>query len=174
MYVVLHWFVSCVIKELKILTYEIKNKTPLSFLNRAVITLVGQPTNTYPVRQQQQQQYPGAKHLAASHIVDMPWPKLRFTLWLEGLKRIYQVGDLVTMALVPVIPNAVPMVWKITYINELHKDCKYDTDIQEPICLSVQYPNGVTNQKCPATLRKLTKEELALVDLSNKKPAGSA
>lgn len=104
----------------------------------------------------------------------MPWPKLQFSVWIEGLKAKYKVGDLVTMQQIRVIPNVVPMHWEVRYINELHKDCKFDTDIKEPVCISVMYPNGVTAQKCPATIRKLTKEELELVMLSNKKPEGTA
>lgn len=130
-------------------------------------------SNVIPIQQPQRVQYPGSS-VKVSHIVEMPWPKLQYALWIEGVKRKYAQGGLVTMLHIPVIPNAVPMKWEIVDINELHRECKYDTDVREPICITVRYPSGVVAQKCPATLRNFTKEELQLVELSNKKPEGTA
>lgn len=159
-------------RELKILTYEIKNKAPVTFIGRMIDRVFTPPNTVVPFRQPQKVQYPGTG--LYGYTIDMPWPKVQFSIWLEGIKQKFAVGDLVTMATIPVIPNVVPMKWEITYINELHKDCKFDADIKQPICITVRFPNGVCVQKCPATLRKLTTEELALVELSDKKPGGTA
>lgn len=126
-------------------------------------------------RQSQSSSYQrGTGFSAGANITDIPWPKLRFSVWIEGLKAKYAVGDLVTLRQIPVRENMAPMAWNITYINELHKDCKFDTDISEPICISVAIHTGITMHKCPGVLRKLTVEEIALVKLSHQKSAGSA
>ena len=105
-------------------------------------------------------------------VVDLPWTKLRFTVWLEGIKQAFKEGDLVTLRQIPYIPHKIPFYWRITYINELFHDVKYDSTMKEPICITVRTENNIFMTKCPGGLRKFTEEELNLVSLSDKKPAG--
>ncbi len=106
--------------------------------------------------------------------VFVPWTKLQFTIWIEGIKSTHKIGDLVTLKQIPFIPNKAPFYWKITYINELFADCGFDKDVREPICLTLITEHNIVVSKCPGVLRKLTPEEIELVNLSNTKPQGSA
>jgi hypothetical protein len=103
----------------------------------------------------------------------MPWTKLHYSNWIEGVKAKFKTGDLVTLLHVSVIPNCVPLYYIVAHVNEIHYLVRFDNQVQQPICLAVRTINGIILLKCPATLRHLTPEEVALVNLQNLQPAGS-
>jgi hypothetical protein len=107
--------------------------------------------------------------LFGSKIKKVPWSKLQFTMWLEGIKAHHEVGELLTLNQIPVIKGVAPFHFKLTFINELYHDVEFDLDIQQPIAFTVQTMDGKLLNKCPAVLRKLTKEEIACVNLQNPK-----
>lgn len=102
--------------------------------------------------------------------------KMEFSKWLEkNVCSTYVKGDRLTFATTPTIPNqAPPVVYELIYINELWYNNEWDDVVKEPACLSVRSINGVVLSKCPSIMRKLTEEELNLVNLSNTPPQGNA
>ena len=102
------------------------------------------------------------------------WDKLQYSQWVEKVKEKFKVGDRVTFASCPPIASCLPYHMEITYINELHHYIEYDSDIQEPKAIVCRNMRGTFENKCPATLRPLTYEELCLVNLSNQKSQGTA
>jgi len=104
------------------------------------------------------------------------WDKVTYIKYIEGVKARFKVGDLVTYMYTSPSSTVVPHHFKIIYINELAHDVMYDNDLQLPACISVQFGEGTdvkTFVKTPNTLRLLTKEEIALVNLQNTKPLGT-
>lgn len=105
--------------------------------------------------------------------VPVPWTKARFIAFTEAAQALYPIGSLVTLRHVMVIPNQIPRwLFEVVYISELYHDTQFDAIVGEPRGFVLRPFDGSSNvTKCAGTLRQLTKEELALVDLSNKKAA---
>jgi len=103
------------------------------------------------------------------------WGKLQYSTWMdEKVIKIFKVGDLVALASSPPIPNMVPYHMEITYLSELYWDVMYDKDKQEPKPITCRSLRGTFESFGPSTIRLLTDEEKALVNLSNQKHAGTA
>lgn len=102
------------------------------------------------------------------------WTKLQYAVWIEKMKESFKRDDLVTLNQIPVTPNIVPMYYTLSYIEENHNTVKYDLDIQQPIAFVIKTQENKFLHKCPAVLRKLTTQEIALVNLSNQRPQGTA
>ena len=119
-------------------------------------------------------------HTNPGFLGPMEWTKAHFTEFIEKVKKEFAVGDLVTGQHCPVLAMRPPAVYyEVRYISELYHDTKFDNAIKEPQCLtlierSLLSSEGGLFTRCPATLRKLTKEEIALVDLQNTKAKGNA
>lgn len=103
------------------------------------------------------------------------WSKLQYHMWLdEKVNKTFKVGDLVALASFPPTPNIVPYHMVITYVSELYWDVVYDKDRQEPKPITCRSLRGTFESFGPSTIRLLTDEEKALVNLSNQKHAGTA
>lgn len=101
------------------------------------------------------------------------WDKQRFTTWIEETKKTFKADALVTFKAVVYQPGFIPTHWKISYVDELYNFSEFDSVLQEPTALCLQTLDHTFIRKCPKVLRLLTEEEVSLVDLSNKKPAGT-
>jgi hypothetical protein len=55
----------------------------------------------------------------------------------------------------------------------LYSLAEFDHILDEPCALTLQTMTNTFLKKCPKVMRKLTSEEKALVDLSNKVPQGN-
>lgn len=111
-----------------------------------------------------------ATHPTYNRSLSQEWTKLQYATWIEGVKQVFKVGDLVTLKQVPFVPKRLPVHWVITDIAEVHHLVSFDPDIKEPICLTVKSISGVVMYKCPSVLRRLTTGEKDLVDLLNTEP----
>lgn len=104
----------------------------------------------------------------------MPWTKLEYTKWIEGIKNNYKVGDLVTSIHIGVMTNTVPFHYSITYIEELHSHVQWDDHYHQPKCLHCKTLQGNQAELAPKYVRHLTEGEIALVNLSRSKHQGTA
>lgn len=103
------------------------------------------------------------------------WSKERYAAWIENVvKTKFKKGDLVTFASCPPMPNVLPFNMEITYLHEMHHYVEYDEQLLEPRAITCRTLASTYEFKCPSTLRLLTKEELDLVNLSNKKAYGNS
>jgi len=97
----------------------------------------------------------------------VPWSKGQFINFIELVKEKYPVGSMVTLRQIPYVMGIHPIAYEVVYIEELHNVCKYDLDIQQPICISVRTAEGVVLSKCPAVLRALNSPELLALSMKN-------
>ena len=107
-------------------------------------------------------------------LVDLDWTKVQYAIWIGNVMHNFKVGDLVTLYHVPIQVDHAPFYYVISYINEYHRDVKYDIDVKQPVCLVLRSKEGILVSKCPAVLRKLTPKEVELVNLSNMPVGGTA
>lgn len=113
------------------------------------------------------------KFVADTPLHEAGWSKLDFNDWFTfNVQGKFEVGDLICYLHIPVRDNVVPFHWKIEYINELFNVARYDTIQKEPNVLHCKGMNDAWIYKCPSAVRRLTKEEMALVHLQNSKPLG--
>ena len=113
------------------------------------------------------------KFIAEVNLHEAGWSKLDFNDWFtQNVQNKFAVGDLICYLHIPVRPNVIPFYWKIEYINELFNVAKYDCVLKEPNVLHCKGMNDSWIYKCPSAVRKLTKEEMELVNLQNSKPLG--
>lgn len=104
----------------------------------------------------------------------MPWTKVVYSTWIEGIKNNYKVGDLVTSVHISVMPNVIPFHYSVTYIEELHGHVKWDDHYHQPKCLHCKTLQGNQVELCPKFVRHLTQGEIDLVNLSHRKHQGTA
>lgn len=102
--------------------------------------------------------------------------KQSYIKFIENVKLTYSVGDLCTFKNNVMVPQRLPVVYRLTYIEELHDKASIDMTIGQPQCLVLvmlgMKPENAdkiyTPWTCaPARLRKLTPEEIDLVNLSH-------
>ncbi len=101
------------------------------------------------------------------------WDKIVFTKWIENVKLGFKKSDLVTFSANSPKAGIMPLWWKIAYIEEIYTLAEYDQILEEPRVLCLHGQSGGFLNKCPRVMRVLTKEEMELVDLSNKIPQGN-
>jgi hypothetical protein len=103
------------------------------------------------------------------------WTKVEFITWFENnVRGKFKQGDLITWKHTPELPNVVPYIFDIVYINELHYNVDMDKLTNEPCVLHCKSTSKAISYRCPAEMRLLTEKELALVNLQNTKAQGSA
>jgi hypothetical protein len=103
------------------------------------------------------------------------WDKFTFNKWYEeNVQGHFCVGDLITLKDIPPVPNTIPFHYKITFLHEMWYNVKFNSSNTEPVCLCCTSLGGGTINKAPSEMRKLTVEEVALVNLSNIKAQGTA
>lgn len=104
----------------------------------------------------------------------MPWTKVEYSKWIEGIRNIYKVGDLITSTHIAVRENTIPFHYHVTYIEELHSHVDWDDHFQQPKCLHCKTLQGTQAELAPKYVRHLTEGEKELVNLSNRKHQGTA
>ena len=130
---------------------------------------------TYTIKKPTLIQQVGAFLLGQPKAPSHNWDKQTFTKWFETTVRgKFCIGDLITLRDISVTPNTIPFHYRIGFINELWFNVTFDSSNAEPLCLGCEGLNRSWISKAPSTMRKLTIEEVALVNLSNTKAAGSA
>lgn len=100
--------------------------------------------------------------------------KITYSRWIEEQKKKFKVGEQVTLAMVAPVKDRLPWLLRISYIEEDHNHVYWDVSADDPACITLTTPTGVTNHKAPSTLRHLTPEEIELVKLSNTQSLGTA
>lgn len=124
-----------------------------------------------------QQHHPQLQHrtpIVLSHQTIQRMGKIEYSKWIENQKKLFAVGDLVTLSIIKPQPNVCPWVLKITFIDEDHNQCGWDHISFQPAAFTVVTPSGVYNHRAPSTLRKLTPEEIDLALLQDQQPLGTA
>ena len=99
--------------------------------------------------------------------------KISYSKWIDDVKQMWDVGDLVTLKDISYTPHCLPLYYRITYIDELCHNVPYDAKTNEPMALTCRTSTNIHVCKAPSTMRLLNKEEVELVTLSNKKPVGT-
>lgn len=135
---------------------------------------------TYEIIKQKVEPYHG--NVVPMHSV--PWKpyerkfmeKLEYAKWIEAQKVLFPIGELVTLKHMPIILDRVPTVLYIVEgFQEVHYLADLSIDNEPRAILLKNYDNPTWNMNyAPGNLRKLTNEELALVNLRNseKKTSG--
>ena len=95
------------------------------------------------------------------------WPKLVYANWVEGVKKNYKVGDLVTLTINEYKENVIPYYYEITGIGEIHYLVELDTYFNEPMAIHCLTQHDFAVSKCPAAIRPLTIEEQRLVHVQH-------
>lgn len=91
------------------------------------------------------------------------WPKLLYDNYVSTARNQYKVGDIVTLASIPVSLTYFPATcYRITYIEEIWYQVEYDDHLLDPKCIlvsshHVHYP---LIKFAPTRLRKLVEAEL--------------
>jgi hypothetical protein len=104
----------------------------------------------------------------------MKMGKIEYSRWIEEQKKLFKVGDMVSLVMIKPQPNICPWLLRVSYIEEDHNHVYWDNASGTPAAISVITSTGVTNHKAPATLRHLTEEEKELAKLSHTQPLGTA
>lgn len=146
------------------LSYSIKAKNLFSKVASAVVSYL--PQQQHPTYNRT---LPDPRNTAAQTASE--WTKVRFSIWIEDVKKRFPIDCFVTYRQTPVIDGSFPYALRVSFIHEIMQQVKFDPDIREPIALSCQTPAGGYIDKCPSVLRKLTEEEVRLVIASNSKAA---
>ena len=111
----------------------------------------------------------------AGHGMILHMNKQLFAEWhKKHVEGKFSVGDLICYVATPSMANAIPHHFKITYINELWYQCKWHPGLNAPESLTCQTTAGFSVTKCASVMRRLTKEEVELVSLSNRKIQGTS
>lgn len=105
------------------------------------------------------------------------WDKVKYARWIESVKDAFPKGTLVTLNIIHNIPHKLPFYFKVEDHLEIQNQVKWDGIAWEPravVCVFESKFGGsrVLDARPPSTLRRLTPEELTLVDLQNQKPEG--
>lgn len=100
--------------------------------------------------------------------------KLQYGIWLEEVRKDWDVGEFVTIKGLAEVPNVAPFHYRITGIDEIWYNVPYDTRTNEPLAIVCRTPQGIYMNKGPSTIRHLTAQEIACVNLSNIKTIGNA
>lgn len=106
---------------------------------------------------------------------NIPWSKIEYTHFVEATKKLYRVGQIVALSVSMSKEGTIPPLYRITYINELMHNTRFDSFLQEPLVLTITpIYGGVAMERCRCQIRSLTKEEEDLVKLQNTKPVATA
>lgn len=99
--------------------------------------------------------------------------KREYIRFVEEVKQIYAPDEYITFKNVVPFAGQLPVHYKISCIDELHFTVKYNELYKEPACLVCKKLTGDFIHLCPKEIRKLTTEELNLVNILNQKQAGN-
>lgn len=103
------------------------------------------------------------------------WDKATYNAWYEkNVRGHFAVGDLVTLKEIREAEGKIPFHYKISFLNEMWFNVKFDQALTEPLALCCAGLGNTFVNKSPFAMRKLSVQEVALVNLSNIKAQGTA
>lgn len=143
------------------ITQEIK-KVASPFVSRLIDTLVGRPPEQPP---------PALPAPSKDNVVPLhkTWDKITYARWIEGVKKVFRVGDFVTHNRNPIWDNYCPVSFKVVAIQELYYEVGMDLTRNKPKALFLRLNDGNgSTWNVPDDFRLLTANEIAYANLRNK------
>jgi hypothetical protein len=96
------------------------------------------------------------------------WDKVKYSRWIESVKRDFKAGDMVTYKRIPHVLNQCPVFYYITHVQEIHYMAEVDKSVNVPKAITMTAPrSGLYISVTPDELRPLFENEKAHADLRN-------